>query len=150
MPLVVTYGPDTVQGRIYDRIGPSEMVGTGVIEGYKLVFNKPNMKNKAEGLPNLETSEEDSVFGILYELTPKQFETLDGFFGGYERKVLDVKTKDHADNEITRPARTWLARRTKKGLKASKNIMDLTRQGLEENEAPETFIEALNGYEVLE
>jgi hypothetical protein len=148
MPLVVTYGPDTVQGRMYDRIGPSEVVGSAIIEGYELVFDKPNMKNKAEGLPNLQPADGAVAFGLLFELTPKQFEMLDGFFGGYERKVLDVKTTD--ENPITRPARTWLARRTKKGLKASKANVELTKKGLEENEAPQSFIDALKDYEVLE
>ncbi len=149
MPLVFTYGPDTVQGRMYDRIGPSEMVGTGTLHGYRLVFDKPNMKNKAEGLPNLQEDAEGSAFGLLFELTPKQFEMLDGFFGGYERKVLDVTLNDE-DNPIKRPARTWVARRKKASLKASQANLDLYRQGLEENGAPEAFLQGVESYEVME
>lgn len=148
MPLVFTYGPDTVQGRMYDRIGPSEMIGTGTLHGYTLVFDKPNMKNKAEGLPNLRAEEGGSAFGLLFELTPKQFEMLDGFFGGYERKVLDVTVNDD-ETPVTRPARTWVARRTKSGLKASKALLKLYQQGLEENGASETFLNSVKDFEVL-
>lgn len=148
MPLVFTYGPDTVQGRMYDRIGPTEVIGTGTLEGYRLVFDKPNMKNKKEGLPNIREEEGAKTFGLLFELTQKQFEALDGFFGGYERKMVDVTIHD-PENPIQRPARTWIARRTDSKLSATQASLDLYKQGLEENDAPEAFLEEAKGYEVL-
>src|SRR5262245_39103470 len=50
MTLVFTYGPDTLQARMFDRVGPSDFLGTAVLEGFQLVFDKPNMKDKNEGL----------------------------------------------------------------------------------------------------
>src|SRR5262245_6864709 len=118
MPLVFVYGPDTLQSRIYDRIGSSEVIGGAMLEGYGLEFNKPNMKNKDEGLANLVEEGGRSVFGVVYDLTPKQLETLDGYFGGYTRKNLEVQLL--GEKPESRNAAVWIARRIKSGLRPSK------------------------------
>lgn len=94
MPLVFTYGPDAVQGRMFDRIGPTEFLGPAVLDEHELVFDKPNMKNKDEGLANLRAAEGKSVLGSLFELNAKQVEQLEGFFGGYERKSVKVRLRE--------------------------------------------------------
>src|SRR5688572_406852 len=123
MPHVFVYGPDTLQARIYDRIGPSDVVGGAVLEGWALDFNKPNMKQKDQGLPNIVEASGKSVFGVVYDLTAKQIETLDGYFGGYGRKSVEVDLGD----EGKRTASTWTARRTKSGLRPTKSMIEMTK-----------------------
>jgi hypothetical protein len=147
MPSVFVYGPDSLQARVYDRIGPSEVVGGAILKGFGLEFNKPNMKNKDEGLANIVESSGKSVFGVVYELTPKQLETLDGYFGGYTRKGVEVTLS--GEKAEARSVATWLARRTKAGLKPSKSALDQTARGAKENGAPATFIEELKKIEAL-
>ncbi len=147
MPLVFTYGPATVQGRMYDRIGPTDVIGPAILRNRRLAFDKPNMKNRKEGLPNIVEAPGESVFGVVFELKPKQLELLDGFFGGYERKSLPV---DIGDPPVTRKAITWVARRTGRGLKPSADTIAATRSGMEENGADDAFLKALDGYEVLD
>ena len=146
MPMVFTYGPGTLQGRMYDRIGPTDVIGSAVLKDKRLVFDKPNMKNKEEGLPNVVDAPGDAVFGLVFELKNKQLELLDGFFGGYEQRSVPVQI---GDPPVTRKVITWVARRTKAGLKPSAETIDMTRAGMEENDAPASFIEALSEYEVL-
>src|SRR5205814_794643 len=110
MPLVFLYGPDTLQARIYDRVGSSDVIGGAVLDGYRLEFNKPNMKNKDEGLANLVEEEGRSVFGVVYDLTHKQIELLDGYFGGYGRKGVEIRMCTE-ENGAKRSATAWLARR---------------------------------------
>jgi hypothetical protein len=148
MPSVFLYGPDSLQGRIYDRIGPSEAVGGAMLEGWALEFNKPNMKNKDEGLANIVEASGRQVFGVVYDLTPKQLETLDGYFGGYTRKGVEVKLT--GENPVTRSAATWLARRIKSGLRPSKSALELTSRGAKENGAPDAFLDELKKVEALD
>lgn len=147
MPLVFTYGPETLQGRMYDRIGPSNCLGAAILRDYELVFDKPNVKNKGEGLPNARPTEGKSVFGLLFDLTPQQIETYDGFYGGYGKEKVSVVAEG---TETPRPATAWLARRRGKNLKPAKATIDLTVQGMEENGADEAFIEAVKAIEVLD
>lgn len=147
MPLVFTYGPECLQGRMYDRIGPSNCLGAATLHDYRLVFDKPNMKNKAEGLPNLRKAEGEKTFGLLYDLTPQQLETYDGFYGGYGQERVSV-IPDGV--ETSRGAIVWLAHRHGKGLKPSAQNIELTVKGMEENGADPAFIEAVKALEVLE
>ncbi len=149
MPLVFMYGPDTLQGRMFDRIGPSDFIGSATLADHELVFNKPNMKNRAEGLPNIQPAEDQNVFGIVFDLKPRQIELLEGFFGGYEQRGLRVGIGEGED-QVTRKTGVWIARRVKSGLKPSKSVIETTRKGMEENSAAQTFIDALKEFEVLD
>lgn len=147
MPLVFTYGPATLQGRMYDRIGPTDFIGTAILRDMRLAFDKPNMKNRQEGLPNIIEATGDSVFGLVFDLSRKQLELLDGFFGGYEQRSLPVEI---GEPPVTKKATTWIARRTKSGLKPRAELVALTKAGMEENDAPAAFIDALGKYEILD
>lgn len=150
MPLVFMYGPDTVQGRMFDRIGPSDVRGPAVLEGHVLSFDKPNLKNRKEGLPNLRASEEGEAFGVVFDLPAKQIDMLDGFFGGYEQRRLRPRLLPKAPEEgeaasseedgtpVTAVA--WVARRTGRGLLPSFANHEATLEGMEENAAPPRFI----------
>lgn len=147
MPLVFLYGPDMLQARVYDRVGPSEVVGGALVAGHRLEFNKPNMKNKDEGFANLVEAAGDDAFGVLYELTPKQVEQLEGYFGGYGRKT--VETRLLAKEGERRSAITFVARRTKSGLRPTRSALEVTEKAARENEAPSTVVEALRKFEAL-
>jgi hypothetical protein len=160
MPLVFMYGPDTLQRRMFDRIGPTDVRGPAVLSGYALAFDKPNLKDKREGLPNLQEAEDAEAFGVVFDIPAKQFDMLDGFFGGYEQRrvrpaVLPPEPEAPETEGIdgTPPqerraptpvtATAWIARRTAKRLRPSAASFEATVEGMEENGAPGRFIEAL-------
>lgn len=147
MPSVFVYGPDSLQARIYDRVGPSEVLGGATLQNWSLEFNKPNMKNKDEGLANIVESEGKSVFGVVYELTIKQLETLEGYMGGYSRKGVEVTLLGETPTQ--RNAATFFARRTKDGLHPTKSALEQTLGGAKENGAPDAFVEELKKVEAL-
>ena len=144
MPLVFTYGPDAVVGRMSDRIVGTRFIGTALLLDHRLVFDKPNVKKKGEGLPNLKAEKGAKVFGLVFEVPAQHSELLDGFFGGYGRKGVKISMKGEEMD-----ADTWFARRTAPRLKPSKQTIAETKRGLEENAAPRAFIEELDGIEVL-
>ena len=102
MPIVFMYGPDTYQGRMFDRVGSSSCMGGGCVSDHKLVFNKPNMKRPGEGFANLVVHEGVKTFGVLFELNRKQLEMLDGYYGGYSMRDIEV-VKDGSKNTFPRP-----------------------------------------------
>lgn len=160
MPVVFVYGPDALQARIYDRVGPSEVVGGAVLEGWQLAFNKPNMKNKAEGLANVEEAPGKLVYGVVYELTRKQLEMLEGYYGGYALKTVTVKslgrTQDQADKPDTHSggtahqAEVFVARRTASGLKPNKTAKSEAMRGAVENGAPQDYVDQLEALDAVD
>ena len=129
MPRVFTYGPDALQGKMFDRIGPTDFVGPARLSGHRLVFDKPNMKNPEEGLVNVQPDPSSQVAGAVFEISRKQMELLDGFFGGYQQAEVEVLGPD----ETAIRATTWTARRTKPGLRPSREALEDTRKAIEEN-----------------
>lgn len=131
MPRVFMYGPDALQGRMFDRIGPTEFLGAAILDDVTLVFDKPNIKDAREGLPNLHPKDGAQTIGALFELQKQQFELLDGFFGGYEQAEARVRRVE--DPESRSKATYWVARRTKKGLLPSAGSVRDALQALSEN-----------------
>lgn len=156
MPLVFMYGPDTVQGRMFDRVGPTEVRGPAILTGHQLAFDKPNMKNAKEGLPNLKEADEAECFGVVFDVPAKQLELLDGFYGGYEQRrvrpsVMPPKDEDGERTGESTPvtAIAWVARRTGRRLLASSANVEATLEGMEENEAPARFVTEVESMEAL-
>jgi hypothetical protein len=157
MPIVFVYGPDSLQARIYDRLGSSNALGGAVLEGFSLKFNKPNMKNKDEGLANVQDDPSGSIFGVVYELSRAQLETLEGYYGGYSRRdiIVQLQPAPAVQGEPPPPppkkmeAVMLIARRTQSGLRPSKTSLDATVKGAEENGAPRAFIDGLKKVEAL-
>lgn len=151
MATVFVYGPDSLQARVYDRVGSSKVLRGATLEGYRLVFDKPNMKEAKEGLANLHADREATTFGVVYELSDKQVERLESYYGGYKRATVRPKLvpdEDGASQSLQ--AITLIARRTKAKLRPSKEAIELTQKGAEENAAPEAFMKELEKLEAYD
>jgi len=143
MPRVFTYGPDALQGRMFDRIGPTDFLGGAVLSGFRMVFDKPNIKASGQGFANLEPDEAGEVFGAVFELTKKQLDLLDGFFGGYAQRDVGVHMVVDGEPGPRSQAVTWIGRRTQSGLEPHRQTLVWARQALEENGAPLRFFDQL-------
>lgn len=150
MPIVFVYGPDSLQGRMYDKLGPCDVLGGAQLPGYKLSFDKPNMKTEGEGLANLSEAKGEAAFGVLYELSRKQVEMLEGYYGGYNMKDLPVYLVQEDGTEKKMTAQVLIARRTAGGLKPSRAALEATVKGAEENDAPTAFLESLKALETID
>jgi hypothetical protein len=145
MPLVFVYGPDSLQARMFDRVGACDVVASAVAPGFALAFDKPSFRGDV-GLANLVRRDGERAFGMLYELTRAQIERLEGYYGGYGRDDLDVEVLTLAEG-ATAPrqpkATAFLARRTRGGLPPSPDALADSLRGAIENEAPEAVVHAL-------
>lgn len=123
-----------------------------MLRRHALVFDKPNLKRRGEGLPNLAPNDEAMVFGIICELTISQLETLAGYYGGYELRDVNVVPQPPdvlgTVNMKATSCRAFVARRTARNLRPTRAVLEATRRGAEENRAPAAFLEAIANQEV--
>jgi len=118
-------------------VGPTDFLGGAVLSGFRLEFDKPNIKAPGEGFANLEPDPDSEVFGGLFELSKKQLELLDGFFGGYAQRDVSVQVVHDGERGMRVQAVTWVARRTRSGLVPSEQTVEWARRALDENGAPD-------------
>lgn len=115
--LYFAYGSNIDINRLIYRVGDVKVHSRYTLEKYRLVFNagfKSLRKSKFKSLfksntfANIEPSEKGKVEGILYELTPEQFDILDSYEGLYERQYFQVSEKEIGC--------VYIAKHTTKGL----------------------------------
>ena len=69
----------------------------GILEGFRLVFNKIVSRYPREGYPNIMEDKNSKVEGILYEINDFDIEKLDyyeGYSEHYQKRTVNVKLKD--------------------------------------------------------
>jgi hypothetical protein len=160
MPYVFVYGPDSLQSRIYDRLGPSDAFGGAALADHALTFDKPPFRGD-KGAANLKASPGSTVYGVLYDLTRKQIEQLAGYYGGYVSEDRTVSLLPLAEGQelpadlaARRPsgpvkASVYVSRRTKAGLAPDPTQLTATLAGALENGAPEEYVAALRALGAL-
>lgn len=79
--------------RLRKRVHSARPVGRARLFNKKLVLNKRSMDGS--GKANLEDSEGDEVWGVLYEINFSDIEKLDKVEKGYQRKTSWVKTDEN-------------------------------------------------------
>ena len=94
MPLVFTYGPETLQGRMYDRVGASSCLGGALLHDYELVFDKPYLLAMANAGPGTNGSQFFITVGATTWLNFKHT-----IFG----EVADQPSRDVVDAIATTP-----------------------------------------------
>ncbi len=81
------YGSNMLRARIEARLGPVEVVGAAKLADYAHAFDKHGFDGTAKG--NIYPAPGDTVYGVLYQITPPQLTKLAIFEGGYRR--IDVR-----------------------------------------------------------
>ena len=69
----------------------------GILEGFRLAFNKIASRNPKEGYANITEDKNSKVEGILYEINDSDIEKLDYYEGypeHYLKRKVNVKLKD--------------------------------------------------------
>ena len=88
--LYFAYGSNMLMARLKERLyGKVTNCGTYTLKGWKLVFNAKSQWDDIT-FANIVESPNDSVEGVLYELSYSQFTTLDRFEQLYERQMFDI------------------------------------------------------------
>nr|WP_276308344.1 gamma-glutamylcyclotransferase family protein [Ammonifex thiophilus] len=108
------YGSNMSAARMRERVG--EVGGweeriPGVLEEWRLVFNKVASRNPREGFANIEPSAGERVEGCLYRLSESVLERLDRYegmkSGHFKRMQVTVIRKDTGESVITYTHMAW-------------------------------------------
>ena len=83
------YGSNLEPRRFRERVGGFRVHGVACLHGQCLAFNKRG--RDGSGKANLMPDPLGVVWGVVYELTPAAWPTLDRFEGGYTRLRVQVE-----------------------------------------------------------
>lgn len=90
------YGSNMNAARVKKRQMPFSSFESGVLEGYRLVFNKRSTIYPGAASANIESNPDDKVEGLLYALEDDQgIEAMDPFEGypvRYDRTLVSIQT----------------------------------------------------------
>jgi len=116
-------------------------VRLGVLENYRLVFNKVSSIRPTTGCANIIPAEGQRVLGVLYRIEESDFARMDIFegvgSGQYHRERVLVKAEDN--NLIE--AEVYVADETQAGLEPSIEYLESVLKGAEEAGLDEEYIE---------
>ena len=116
-------------------------VRQGVLENYRLVFNKISSVRPSTGCANIVPSEGDSVFGILYRIRDSDIETMDIFEGvssdQYHRENILVRDEENSLVE----SEVYIADQVGENLEPSIEYLDSLVEGAVESGIDRRYIE---------
>ena len=99
------FGSNMSITRIKKRLEYRPPYEVGFVEGYKLVFNKQAYCKPGVGYANIIPSENDRVYGILYDVTNGDLSKLDIKEGvadnHYVRSMIDIHVDDTVIQAVT-------------------------------------------------
>ncbi len=85
--LYFAFGSNMCRARLAERVGQVQVRGLARAPGWRHRFNKRGRDGTGKG--NIEPADAQ-VWGVLYWLNADQLHVLDGFEGGYERRLIRV------------------------------------------------------------
>ena len=88
--LYFAYGSNMSTTRLQARLPHARPVGPGWIEGHQLACNK--IGKDGSGKANLMPAARAQAWGVLFEIGPDDWSTLDRYEVGYRRESCDIYT----------------------------------------------------------
>jgi hypothetical protein len=141
------YGSNMSRAIFYERRGMRPLAARPArLDGYRLCFNLPIGPGE-RGCANLEPEDGASTYGVLYRLTPTDFDRLDRtegvHVGIYHRIPVDVMVADEIVGALT-----YRSFRISAGRKPSARYLGLLLDGAREHGLPEEHVRFLSGFEL--
>lgn len=137
MPLYFAYGSNMDQAQMKSRCPNATLKTTAVLPHHKLAFTIFSPKRRC-GCADVVESKDDSVYGLLYELSEEELLLMDGFEGcptAYQRilvKVLDTDGREHN-------AYTYEVATKREGLYPSEEYLGLILKAAKHFAFPEAY-----------
>ena len=141
--LYFAYGSNMSTARLHARIARAEPVGAARVEGYRTFCNKRG--KDGSGKANLVATPTAEAWGVLCRLTPADWEILDRFEWGYQRKTRQVLARE---GEAHR-AQLYLALQPeKREIPPFDWYRELCLEGAREHALPESTIDQIASWTV--
>ena len=113
----------------------------GFLEDYALVFDHSGLPIFDEAFANLKPVAGARVWGVLYEITPDNMETLDRLEGGgaYDHQMVTVETSGGSREQAV----AYISEGRTEGLRPSRRYRDLLVAGARERDLPPDWVDQL-------
>ncbi len=89
------YGSNMFTYRLEKRVGRVEILGSGKLHQYKLLFNKKSVDGSLKANAFFTGKPEDVIIGVLFKINPSKKEDLDKLEGlgkGYDQKEVEIES----------------------------------------------------------
>lgn len=144
MPVYFAYGSNMEAAQMASRVPEARSLGRARLAGYAFACNKIGRDGTAKA--NVEACTAEEVWGVVYEISATDLETLDRFEGGYLRVAVevDLPTGDRLASEV------YVSDRTSADLRPSRAYRDRMVRGAREHGLPEACCRALEALAVAD
>lgn len=138
MALYFAYGSNMTTARLRERAASATALGAARLDGFAWRCNKQSRDATAKA--NLERDADGETWGVLFEISAADFETLDRSEGGYERIAVTLRLGE----STTREAHTYISQnRCEPDVVPADWYIDLILAGAREHALPEAWIRQL-------
>lgn len=140
--LYFAYGSNMKTTRIQGRVPGVRPAGRAQLLGFRLTFNR---RSTVDGTAkaNLVESPGDVVWGVLFEIDPEGWVTVDEAEGGYVRR--EVRVVDDEERSIA--AQTYISTQLTDDPRPTESYRRLIVEGALEHGLPEDYVAALEAVE---
>lgn len=128
---------DIEETRFYEMVKPRKCV----LNGYRLVFNKPVADNPEQGKANIVKDDNGTVEGVLYDIPKISMDFLDLSAGGYVRKQAPVLV-DKKQIE----AQIFVAETTREGLRPKREYIEEILEGARQHELSSDYQQQIEAF----
>ena len=135
--LYFAYGSNMLKARLCSRIGSVKAIGRAFLKDKKVLFNKRSVDGS--GKANLVASLGDVTWGVLYEISVQDLDTLDKVESGYDR--ISVQVWDLDGNIVE--AVSYVSTNLTDDPVACKTYKELVVAGAREHNLPQDYIDYL-------
>lgn len=126
------------------RIPEARSLGRARLKGYAFTCNKVGRDGTAKA--NVEATRAEDVWGVLYELTATNLDTLDRYEGGYRR----VRVSAELPSGDSVACDLYVSTQTSTKLVPSRAYRDRMVRGAREHDLPESCCRALEALVVAD
>jgi len=137
MEIYFAYGSNMSSLRLRERIPSARSLGAAQLAGWRLAPNKPG--RDGTGKANLVADANTLVWGVLYELGPADWPTLDRYEPGYIR----ISQSLVESGELTRRAEVYVFERPGPDLPMHDWYREHLVEGAREHALPADYVAAL-------
>jgi cation transport regulator ChaC len=132
------YGSNMSRARLEERTGGVIHRGRALLAGYVHRFDHQGRDGTAKG--NIAVAADETVHGVLYQLSGAQEKLLAPFEGGYKIIMVELQLLTPARTES---AFTYISVRSSRGLSPLTSYLEHYLSGMVENDFPEAYVETI-------
>jgi len=134
--LYFAYGSNMSSARLAARVGAVRVVGAATLSHHRHAFASLGQDGTGKGA--IAEHAGGRVLGVAYELTVAQFDELNRYEGGYERRAIDIATGAGAAAAETYYPLDW-----DETLRPEDWYVDHYLAGMREHRFPDDYIETI-------